>query len=87
MDFIIISLYVKLLRGDVCSELFKDVHSYKTKSFQQVGQEATLVCPLFSGTECNVCIGQGFICRAVTQPKKRRNEIMFKYCVYLHQSA
>lgn len=61
--------------------------SHKTKSFQLLGQEATLVCPLFLGIECSVCPGQGFICRAVTGLRKRSNEIMLKYCMCLCQSA
>lgn len=32
MDFLIISLYIILLWKGICSESFKDVHSYKTKS-------------------------------------------------------
>lgn len=32
-------------------------------------------------------MGQAFMCRVATRLEKRRNEIMFKYSVCLHQSA
>lgn len=59
----------------------------QTKSFHGLWQEGTLMCPLFSGIECSVCMGQAFMCRDATWLKKRRNEIMFKYSVCLYQSA
>lgn len=45
------------------------------------------MCPLFSGSECSVRTGQGFMCRAVTKLKYRRNDTSFKYYVLFHQSA